>query len=164
MYKKSVLLFSLILGISIVQSPALNAQDMNNDLLHEILIEMSDSISGDKGYWELLVRDIPMLCITDENHNRMRIITPVSELTNLKKGQLKSCMEANFHSVLDVKYAISDDYIWVAFIHPLKELSKDQLRDAISQVWSAAYTFGTAYSSTDLVFPDNSKKKNTKKM
>ena len=48
MYKKIVLLFSFILGISIVQNPALNAQDMNNDVLHEILIEMSDSISGDK--------------------------------------------------------------------------------------------------------------------
>ena len=91
-------------------------------------------------------------------------MTPVSKVENLKKGQLKACMEANFHSALDVKYAISDDFIWVVFIHPLKELSDRQLRDGVSQVWNAAYTFGSTYSSTNLLFPGNEKKESTKKM
>lgn len=129
-----------------------------------ILSEVSDSISGNPGFWDIRVGGIPMMCISDSNHNRMRIMTPIHKVENLKKGQLKACMEANFHSVLDVKYAISDEFIWVVFIHPLSELSDLQLKDAISQVWNAAYTFGTTYSSGNLMFPGNKKKAKNKKI
>ena len=142
--------------------PAIQAQDMNNQIIEDILKEISDSINVQTGMWEFFIEGLPMLCITDETHNRMRIISPVVEIENLKKGQLKSCMEANFHSALDVKYAISDEIIWSVFIHPLKELSESQFRDAVAQVWSASQTFGTTYSSTHLVFPgatENSGKK-----
>ena len=67
-------------------------------------------------------------------------------------------MVANFHSVLDVKYALSDEIIWSVFTHPLKELSEHQVEDAIKQVYAAALTFGGSYSSTDMVFPGNTKK------
>ncbi len=139
-------------------------QEMNNKNLAEIITEVSDSITGKVGAWEFYISGMPLLCITDERYNRMRMITPVSELSNLKKGQLKACMEANFHSVLDVKYAISGEMIWVVFIHPLKELTEDQLLDAIAQVWNAANTFGTTYNSTDLVFPKKREKNKSKKI
>lgn len=137
---------------------------MDNGRMETILSEVSDSIAGNPGFWDIKVGGIPMMCISDSSHNRMRIMTPVSKVENLKKGQLKECMEANFHSALDVKYAISDEFIWVVFIHPLSELSDLQLRDAISQVWNAAYTFGTTYSSGNLLFPGNEKKAKNKKM
>lgn len=63
-------------------------------------------------------------------------------------------MEANFHTALDVKYAISDDILWSVFIHPLKELNKDEVLSAINQVYEASVTYGTTYSSTGLTFPD----------
>ena len=62
-------------------------------------------------------------------------------------------MEANFHSALDARYAISDGILWAAFIHPLQELTKDQVISAISQVYSTVQTFGTYYSSGELSFP-----------
>jgi len=62
------------------------------------------------------------------------------------------CMEANFHTALDSKYAISNNILWSAFIHPLKELTERQLIDAVSQVYSAARTFGSSYSSGALSF------------
>jgi len=130
-----------------------HAQNMNNERLQSTITEIADSIQGELGMWEIYVQGVPMLCITDEGHNRMRIISPISEINNLKKGQLKACMEANFHSALDVKYAISDEIIWSVYIHPLKELSEDQVKDAVIQVWNAAQTFGSSYSSTNLVFP-----------
>jgi len=44
--------------------------------------------------------------------------------------------------------------------HPLKELNEaQQVIDAIQQVYAAALTFGSSYSSTDLVFPRNMRKK-----
>jgi len=65
---------------------------------------------------------------------------------------------ANFHTALDIKYAISDDVLWSAFIHPLRELTVAQVKDALSQVYYANITFGTTYTSTDLVFPGKAKK------
>jgi hypothetical protein len=38
------------------------------------------------------------------------------------------------------------------FTHPLKELSREQLLNAIDQVIALSKTFGTTYSSTDLEF------------
>ncbi len=55
--------------------------------------------------------------------------------------------------MLDAKYAISDEILWAVFIHPLKELSDKQISSAIKQVYSSAITFGTSYSSGNLVFP-----------
>jgi hypothetical protein len=97
----------------------------------------------------------------------MRIITPIMETKNLEEEQLLNMLVANFHSALDVKYALSDEIIWSVFIHPLKELSEHQVLDAIDQVYAASATFGATYSSTDLVFPGNTKKKDeprTKKL
>ena len=93
------------------------------------------------------------MCITDEFHNRMRIISPINETKNLSDDEMTKCMEANFHTALDVKYAVSDDILWTAYIHPLKELTKDQVISAISQLYSCVKTFGTTYSSGALSFP-----------
>jgi len=128
---------------------------MNNEKLEKIIYTLSDTLVGDLGQWQFVINEVTMLCITDQNNNRMRIIAPIAETNTLTESDLKKCMEANFHSALDVKYAISDDLLWVAFVHPLSELTKSQAIDAIKQVYSAAVTYGTTYSSTHLVFPQH---------
>ena len=133
------------------------AQTMDNDKLGKILENISDTLEGGNGQWKFIFKEIPMLCLTDQAHNRMRVITPVVELKDVGEEELMACMKANFHTALDVKYAISEDILWVAYIHPLKELSESQFKDAIAQVFFAAVTYGSTYSSTDLVFPDRSK-------
>ncbi len=80
------------------------------------------------------------------------------EAEQLTQELMLNSLVANFHTTLDVKYAVSDEILWAVFIHPLKELSEQQLRDAISQVCHADLTFGTTFSSTDQVFPGNTKK------
>jgi len=150
MFRLKKILFCLTLFFT---SSALNAQNMNNEKLEKIIYTLSDSLIGESGQWQFIVNEVTMLCVTDENNNRMRIIAPVAETSSLTENDLRQCMEANFHSALDVKYAISDDLLWVAFIHPLGELTKGQAIDAIKQVYSAAITYGTTYSSTHLVFP-----------
>lgn len=147
-----------------------HAQQMDNSQLGDIFYQMSDTISGQDGVWEMSINNVPMICITDESHNRMRIISPIKEINEVTPQELKDCMEANFHSALDVKYAISNDIMWVAFIHPLAELTKDQVQSAVSQVYFANVTYGTSYTSTELVFPkqeeseeSNEQKKKSKK-
>ena len=130
-------------------------QSMDNEKLQSIIYTMSDTLAGEEGRWQFVVGELPMFCLTDETHNRMRIISPVAGVSEVEPDVLLKCLEANFHSALDVRYSISDDVIWVAFIHPLRELSKDQVIDAVTQVYSAVATFGESYTSTSLTFPTN---------
>lgn len=132
---------------------SLAAQSMDNTRMDSIFRVVLDSVTGEPGRWELTIGDFKMLCITDETHDRMRIITPVQRLEDATPEEIYKCLEANFHSALDVRYAIADELIWVAFIHPLGALQDDQLIDALAQVRSAALTYGTIYTSTNLVFP-----------
>jgi len=128
-----------------------NAQ-MDNEQLGKIIYVMSDTLVGSNGMWEMQIKGMPMMCITQESANRMRIIAPVKEVKDVSDEEMAAAMEANFHSALDVRYAVSNDIMWVAFIHPLKELTKDQVINAISQVYNANLTFGTYYNSTGLTF------------
>lgn len=131
----------------------INAQRMNNENLYGIIYTVSDEVEGQNGNWQFVIDSTLFICITDELHNRMRIISPIIEITEVSGDQLKRCMEANFHSALDIRYAVSDGVLWSAFIHPLAELTKNQVISAISQVYSGARTFGTYYSSGELNFP-----------
>lgn len=135
------------------------SQKMNNEKLGTILESVADSIQGNNGQWQFKIKDVFFMCVTDANHNRMRIISPITEAQQLDEKLKSAALVANFHSALDVKYAIADDILWSAFIHPLKELTEGQVRDAVKQVYTANITFGTTFSSTDLVFPGGSRNK-----
>ena len=91
----------------------------------------------------------------------MRIISPIQKMSNVSQEQIDRCMQANFHTALDIRYAVSDDILWSAFIHPLEELTKEQVMSAISQVYSGVKTFGTHYSSGALSFPTSDERKNS---
>jgi len=131
----------------------ITAQNMTNESLEKILYVLSDSIQGKTGQWQFKINNRIFICITDQNHNRMRIISPIIEQDKLAYTELVKVLSANFHTALDVKYALSDEILWSVFIHPLNELSKNQVISAVEQVYAAAATYGTTYSSTNLVFP-----------
>ena len=82
----------------------------------------------------------------------MRVFTPVLEEDKLKDGQLKKMLEANFHSALDAKYSLYENFVVSVYTHPLKELTSEQFVEAMQQVVVLANTFGTTYSSTGLIF------------
>lgn len=136
----------------IVLCNLMTAQQMTNDSLLEIITKNSDSIQGTTGSWQFLYEGQQLFCITDQNNNRMRIMSPIAQSDILDKGLLLDAMTANFHSALDVRYAIANGVLWSAFIHPLQELSPGEVESAISQVQLAAKTFGTTFSSTELIF------------
>lgn len=129
------------------------AQNMTNDKLQEIYTTASDSINGTSGGWQFFIKEVPLISITDETHNRMRIISPIADSNSLNDELIKAALVANFHTALDVKYAVSDGILWAVFIHPLKELSEHQVKDAVSQVYYANINFGTTFTSTSLTFP-----------
>ena len=140
------------------------SQNMDNQKLDTIYKTVSDSIQGNIGGWQFYIKQTPLISITDENHNRMRIISPIADSNTLNEELIKACLVANFHTALDVKYAVSDGVLWSVFIHPLKELSEDQVKDAVSQVYYANINFGTTFASTSLTFPGNISDKKEKKI
>lgn len=149
-----LLLFAFILSAT---SPMLG-QDMTVDLLIKTIEQEADTIKVENNSIEFKFNDALLICIHDENANRMRIIAPIVRKEQLDEEEILNALVANFHSVLDVKYALSDEILWSVFAHPLQQLSEAQVVDAIQQVYAAAITFGGSYSSTNLVFPGNTKK------
>ncbi|MEM9076735.1 MAG: hypothetical protein AAGC43_06840 [Bacteroidota bacterium] len=137
---------------------SLSAQNMNPELLYDVIKQEADTVAVNGNQFQFLYNEAMLICIYDENANRMRIITPIVKREEIGEEELLNALVANFHSALDVKYALSDEILWSVYTHPLQQLSEEQLVDAIQQVYAAALTFGTSYSSTSLVFPGNTKK------
>ncbi len=147
MFKKSILLL-FVFGIT----QLVMAQEMNNEKLEVVLETVADSVNGYPGYWEVNYKERQLLCLTDESHNRMRIISPIIEVDKLDENLLLDVLTANFHAALDVKYAISKGVLWSVFIHPLKELEESEVTSAVNQVVNAVNNFGTTFSSTEMIF------------
>ena len=148
MYRIVTSLVVLCLSVQTVMS-----QEMNNEKLGSIIDKLSEQTEGINGNWQFVIDSTYFVCLTDEVHNRMRIISPIVEVGDLQDDQMERCMEANFHTALDVRYSISDGIVWSAFIHPLKELTEEQVISGLSQVYSCVRTFGSTYSSGTLNFP-----------
>ena len=136
---------------------------MTIEKLEEIITQQADSIEKNGNSWNFSFKERVFICVADKNANRMRIISPIAKREQLNEELILNALVANFHTALDVKYAISDEILWSVFTHPLKELSEHQVKDAISQVYYANITFGTIFSSTNLTFPGNKKKKKLQK-
>ena len=128
------------------------SQNMTNERLGQIIAKQADSVAGGNGQWQFIYKEAQMLCVTDARANRMRIISPITQADLLTKDLMLDALTANFHTALDVRYAISQGLVWSAFIHPLQELSDHEVEEALNQVYLAAATFGTTFSSTPMVF------------
>lgn len=135
-----------------IEQTKIGGSGMNNELLEQILRDNGTIIKGSLGFWQVQYLDRVLTVVTDAGHNRMRIMTAIMEKKDLKKAQTIELLQAQFDRALDVKYALYNDILWSAFVHPLKELTENQVKDALSQVYFAAYNFGGSYRSTDLQF------------
>ncbi len=128
------------------------AQDLNNKELGKILVSESVIADGELGNWHCVFKEIPIFVLTDESANRLRIFTPILEEKELKIGQMKAMLEANFNSALDAKYSLYEGFVISVFTHPLRELSKEQVVNAMEQVINLSNTFGSTYSSLNAHF------------
>lgn len=129
-----------------------SSQKMNNLHLDELISNHTTITNGKLGYWEVKYDGRQLLIITDEHHNRLRIITPIIEVNKLKKGDYLKLLSANFDKALDAKYALYNEILWSVFTHPLGELTDDQFLDALKQVKTLADNYGSTYTSSDLTF------------
>lgn len=127
-------------------------EPMTNARLEEILRTVEPNVKGGNGQWQMVRDGIPVMILTDESHNRMRVIAPAAEVKKINPQVLTRMMEANFATALDARYAIFKGMVWAAFIHPLDSLRERDLVSGLQQVITLVKTTGTTFSSSELQF------------
>lgn len=101
---------------------------------------------------QFTVNDRGLVLVGDERAGRMRIMSPIARADALDEEILQRMLQANFDAALDARYAIANGIVWSVFIHPLPPMDEAQFANAVSQVFVAASTFGSAYTSGALIY------------
>ncbi|MGI9543930.1 MAG: hypothetical protein ACR2MX_11765 [Cyclobacteriaceae bacterium] len=148
--KITLLLLLSGLGSGVLAQSAFDK--MTNEKMGKILHRESKEVEGESGRWQVAYLERMLYIITDENANRMRVMTPIIEEAKMAEDSMKKLLEANFDRALDAKYSLYEGYVWSVFTHPLSELTVEQFKDAMKQVATLADRYGSTYSSTDFVF------------
>jgi len=120
---------------------------MNNDRLDEIIRRLDKTPEGSNGLWQLKVGNHAVTVITDESADRMRIVVPITETSELTEKHLYRIMQANFDSALDARYAIAKEILWSAYIHPLSSLTDEDFLSGLGQTVNLVDTYGGTFSS-----------------
>ena len=100
----------------------------------------------------LTIEKVQVTVITDSKNNRMRAFVAIQSLDGVNQQLLYRLLQANFDSALDARYAIAQEHILSVFIHPLKELDKNQFIAGLGQVVNLVKTYGTAFTSGAMTF------------
>lgn len=127
-------------------------QDMTLERFTKIIASIDSEAVIQGSSMQLTVADVTVIVITDVKNNRMRAFVPIQSLDGINQQLLYRMLQANFDSALDARYAIAREHVISVFIHPLKELRKDQLIEGIGQVVNLVKTYGSAFTSGAMTF------------
>jgi len=142
----------LIASLFFIQTNSLAQPGMSQQILENTVKKLANKSEGSQGFVKFKYNKLTMYLISDVKHDRMRIITPVSNYEDLTELQIFKVLESNFHKSLDARYAISKGILYSAYIHPLSTLTIKQIQSAVSQVSNLSITFGKQYSSGVLTY------------
>jgi hypothetical protein len=158
-FKLLVIVLFSISSFSVIAEPAEPAEPelaktcaMNNSRLEDIIRRLDKAPEGSDGMWQLKVGNHAVTVITDEEADRMRIVIPITETSELTEKHLYRIMQANFDSALDARYAIAKEILWSAYIHPLSTLSDEDFLSGLGQTVNLVDTFGGSFSSGSSTF------------
>lgn len=137
------------------QAPSTKSpSDMSQEKLESLVSNSINTqvLEEEKGYVLIKYLGVKMAILSDIDHNRMRIISPITKYSSLAPNIKDSLMNSNFHLALDARYAVSEDVLYACFIHPLASLTEEDLNSALQQVCNLSSSFGKTYSSGQLEF------------
>ncbi len=154
----SLVLFGLSVSDNETIAPS-QAQVSNNSVMdlskvNTILEEETNNLERvNPSQWKFQVEGQSMVVIADENHDRIRIVAPITQMQETSSEQVINMLVANYHTSLDARYAVNQQgMVTSVFLHPLSSLQEEDFRSALNQVAQLAITFGTDYSSGELNF------------
>ncbi len=120
---------------------------MTQERLHAIITESAKEVRVQGNVIAFQVGEIQLFGVSDAAADRMRIFAPVKPLDEATSEELFAALHANFHTVLDARYAVSNGFIFAVYLHPLSPLTREQIVSAMRQVAAARANFGGSYSS-----------------
>jgi|CXWL01.1.fsa_nt_gi hypothetical protein len=123
------------------------AARMTQERMHAIVAEAAQEVRVQGNVVTFRLGETQVIGVSDPSADRMRFIAPIKPVDESNPEELLASMYANFHTVLDARYAISNGILFAAFLHPLSPLTREQVLSAMRQVALARETFGGAYSS-----------------
>lgn len=124
----------------------------DNRRLQGMLAGSATILRGQGSMWAIQYRDVPMMVMTSEEHDRIRIMAMGGEESLAKEANLSLLMQVNFDKALDARYALFQEKLWAVYLHPLGTLREAGLTSALMQVANLVKTYGTTYSSSTLQF------------
>lgn len=125
---------------------------MTPERMEIIFSEQVDAIEGPPGAIRTQVDGINVYLVSDPANDRMRIIARIARLEQVGARVMPILLQANFHTTLDARYAVSDGVIYSIYLHPIASLTRDEIVSALAQVVSLVKTFGSTFSSGVLQF------------
>jgi hypothetical protein len=141
---------AMTIAVAFTATP-LFAQDaephMTLDRMARIVQALDNDANVTPNGFEFAIDDVPVLIIADTTANRMRAMVPISSVEGMTPDEMERVLQANFDSALDARYAIAMGRLWGVFIHPFRELERDQLISGIAQTVNVAQTYGGLYTS-----------------
>jgi hypothetical protein len=149
----------LVLFASVFAYLPLHAQNMSERKIEKVFKKLNLEVEGDEGVWMVNFSERWVLVFADDAADRMRIFTPVINRDEIGSDEWERMLEANFHTALDAKYGLYNEYVISVFSHPLSYLDEFQIVSALEQVVNLADTFGTSYASTSILFGKATEKK-----
>lgn len=127
--------------------------DMTVETMRDILKRLDKNVQEPRpGNFALVVNDFEVLVFTAPGANRMRVMVRVRSAENLTKDDLLRMAQANLDSALDARYAVGRGVLWATYVHPLSNLYPLQFIEAIGSTVNLASTYGTTYSSGQVLF------------
>jgi len=125
---------------------------MTTTSIGKILDSYLSGIEGQPGFWRGMREDVQLFVLSDDSHDRMRIMAPIGELKELEPKVLQLLLQANYDRALDAKYAMRGKEVWSVSVHPLATLAPDDFASFIDQVVRLVKNTGSTYASSDLMF------------
>lgn len=148
-----------LLWVALLAVSGFAQERTTNDSLELLVKEHMTEVKGEPGRWVGSYSGLPVMVMTDPSHDRMRVMTPIMEVGDKPDAaELQRCMEANFASALDGRYALYKGVLWAVFVHPLSEFRGGRFESVLKQVTSLATSHGSTYSSGELKFAPEEKK------
>lgn len=118
----------------------------------KLLDSYLQELDGQPGFWRGMRGEVPVFVFSDDDHDRMRIMSPIGVVEELDPDLLHVLLQANYDRALDARYAMRGNELWSVVVHPLATLATDDLPSFFDQVVLLVQNTGTTFASTELVF------------
>lgn len=125
---------------------------MTGERLQEIALQIDENAVIQGNLIQFTMAETQVAVVFDPNAQRMRTMVPVASVDVLNERLMQRMLQANYDSVLDARYAISNGLVWAVFIHPLDTLTETDFTSGLLQCIIAAQTFGKEFTSGAMVF------------